>query len=102
MRAVNVKELKARLSWYVREAGAGEVFLVTDRSRVVARLGPPAEVAAPAVANDLLARLLVTGTRPPLRPRSPADYRRSGPGSGLPATRIDALLDEIRSDSESS
>ena len=36
--AVGVRELKARLSEYVRRARDGEVVLVTDRGRVVAEL----------------------------------------------------------------
>jgi antitoxin (DNA-binding transcriptional repressor) of toxin-antitoxin stability system len=46
MKAVGVRELKARLSSYLREVRAGEVILVTDRHEVVAELrapgGPPA------------------------------------------------------------
>lgn len=41
MRSVGIKVLKNRLSEYVRLAQAGETVLVTDRSRVVAELGPP-------------------------------------------------------------
>jgi antitoxin (DNA-binding transcriptional repressor) of toxin-antitoxin stability system len=38
MRAVGIKELKNRLSEYVRVAASGETVLVTDRDR--ARSGP--------------------------------------------------------------
>ena len=41
MKAVGIRELKARLSEYVRLARAGEVVLVTDRGEVVAELAPP-------------------------------------------------------------
>ena len=41
MRAVGIKQLKDRLSEYVRLAEAGETVLVTDRDRVVAELVPP-------------------------------------------------------------
>jgi antitoxin (DNA-binding transcriptional repressor) of toxin-antitoxin stability system len=40
MRAVGVKQLKARLSEYVRLVKAGETILVTDRDEVVAELRP--------------------------------------------------------------
>lgn len=43
MKAVGIKNLKNRLSEYVRLAASGEVILVTDRDRVVARLGPVGE-----------------------------------------------------------
>jgi antitoxin (DNA-binding transcriptional repressor) of toxin-antitoxin stability system len=97
VRVVNVKELKARLSAYLREADRGETFLVTDRSRVVARLGPPEPPArAGSTGEDLVARLVALGARPPLRARRPTDYRRGGPGPGLPEARIQELLDWVR------
>jgi antitoxin (DNA-binding transcriptional repressor) of toxin-antitoxin stability system len=40
MRAVGIKQLKSRLSEYVRLARAGETILVSDRDEVVAELGP--------------------------------------------------------------
>jgi prevent-host-death family protein len=40
MRAVGIRQLRDRLSEYVRLAEAGEVVLVTDRDRPVARLTP--------------------------------------------------------------
>jgi prevent-host-death family protein len=40
MIAVGVRELKARLSEYLRLVRAGELVLVTDRGRVVAELRP--------------------------------------------------------------
>jgi len=40
MRAVGIKVLKDRLSELVRLAAAGEIVMVTERDRVVARLGP--------------------------------------------------------------
>jgi antitoxin (DNA-binding transcriptional repressor) of toxin-antitoxin stability system len=100
MRVVNVKELKARLSAYLREVDRGETFLVTDRSRVVARLGPPGAGtdAAGAEAQSVLARLTALGCRPPLRGPRPTDYMRPGPGSGLTTAEIDAMLDWERED----
>ena len=41
MRAVGIRELKNKLSHYVRLAQAGEPVLVTDRGTVVAELRPP-------------------------------------------------------------
>lgn len=37
---VAVRELKARLSAYLKRAGAGEMITVTDRGRPVAVIGP--------------------------------------------------------------
>jgi antitoxin (DNA-binding transcriptional repressor) of toxin-antitoxin stability system len=56
MRAVGIRELKDRLSHYVRLVEAGESVLVTDRGSVVAELRPPGSGAAPA-ADPLEARL---------------------------------------------
>ena len=45
MKAVAVKELKNRLSQYLREVASGEVVLVTDRGKVVAELRrPPTDI----------------------------------------------------------
>ncbi len=41
MIAVGIRELKNRLSEYLRAVRAGEQVLVTDRGRVVAELRPP-------------------------------------------------------------
>lgn len=41
MHAVGIRELKNKLSHYVRLVAAGESVLVTDRGTVVAELRPP-------------------------------------------------------------
>ncbi len=41
MEVVGIRELKARLSEYIRRVRAGEDVLVTDRGKVVAELRPP-------------------------------------------------------------
>jgi antitoxin (DNA-binding transcriptional repressor) of toxin-antitoxin stability system len=41
MRAVGIRELKNRLSEYIRLVGSGERVLVTDRGVIVAELRPP-------------------------------------------------------------
>jgi len=43
MKSVGLRELKNRLSEYVREVRAGEGVLVTDRGEVVAELLPPGQ-----------------------------------------------------------
>ena len=98
MRVVNVKELKSRLSAYLREVDRGESFFVTDRDRVVARLVPPSGAAEEAAGppTGAIARLAALGFRPPLRERRPTDYGRHGGRSGLSTEQIDALLDAVR------
>lgn len=96
MQAVNIKELKSRLSAYLRQVRAGETFLVTDRNQVVARLGPVGlQVGVPAESESVL-RLAAIGARPPLRARRPTDYARPGEPSGLSAAQISSLLDWTR------
>jgi antitoxin (DNA-binding transcriptional repressor) of toxin-antitoxin stability system len=48
MKTVGVRELKNRLSEYLRQVRAGEGVLVTDRGEVVAEIGPPGQGAADA------------------------------------------------------
>jgi antitoxin (DNA-binding transcriptional repressor) of toxin-antitoxin stability system len=57
MRAVGIRELKNRLSHYVRLVEAGESVLVTDRGAVVAELRPPGSAGAGAEIDPLQARL---------------------------------------------
>lgn len=66
MKTVGVRELKNRLSEYLRQAKSGEAVLVTDRGQVVAELAPPGHGATDAsVPAGLLAlarrHLLVIG-----------------------------------------
>jgi antitoxin (DNA-binding transcriptional repressor) of toxin-antitoxin stability system len=55
MRAVGVRELKNRLSEYLRAVREGECVYVTDRGRVIAELRPPgAPLEPPGVPPGLL------------------------------------------------
>ncbi|HEV3278409.1 MAG TPA: type II toxin-antitoxin system prevent-host-death family antitoxin [Terriglobia bacterium] len=74
MKSAGLRELKNRLSEYVREVRSGEVVLVTDRGEVVAELIPPGqgrdEPGVPAGLTALARRGQVTlGT-----PNNPAVY----------------------------
>lgn len=63
MKSVGVRELKNRLSEYLRDVRAGERVLVTDRGEVVAELAPPGhshEPGVPAALLGLARRGLVT------------------------------------------
>lgn len=69
MKTVGVRELKNRLSEYIRQVRAGEAVLVTDRGQVVAELTPPGTIPSDsAVPPGLLAlakRGLVSVGAPP-------------------------------------
>jgi len=55
MKTVGVRELKNRLSEYIRHVRTGETVLVTDRGEVVAELTPPGHGTA---AGDVPAALV--------------------------------------------
>jgi antitoxin (DNA-binding transcriptional repressor) of toxin-antitoxin stability system len=55
MKSVGIRELKNRLSEYLRDVRAGERVLVTDRGQVVAELAPPGHGLEPDVPAALLA-----------------------------------------------
>jgi antitoxin (DNA-binding transcriptional repressor) of toxin-antitoxin stability system len=46
MKTVGIRELKNRLSEYLREVRAGESVLVTDRGEVIAEVSPPGQMRA--------------------------------------------------------
>jgi prevent-host-death family protein len=97
MRVAGVREIKNRLSEYLRAVAAGETVLVTDRGRVVAQLAPPPAAGVPALTEDeALARLAAAG-----KVRLPARRRggpTAGPVSGVPqGIDLSAILDDVRS-----
>lgn len=99
MRVVGIKQLKARLSEYLREVRAGEVFLVTDRDRVVAELRPPRAGLPPTgdALDQALEALAASGQVQPTA-AAPADWRWRPAGAGLDSDAVTQLLDELRSD----
>ncbi len=82
MVTVGVKDLKNRLSHYLRLVRSGELVVVTDRGRPIAELGGPGRVASP---GDTDSRLLLLASRgivtlPDRRgPRRFRPIRYSGP-----------------------
>jgi prevent-host-death family protein len=84
MRSVGLKELKNKLSEYVRLAAAGETVLVTDRDRVVAEIVPPQSGRSPLLADAMLAEAVREGWLP--RPCLPEVARRHANRSWPSAT----------------
>ena len=78
MRAVAVRELKNRLSAYLRDVARGEVILVTDRGRVVAELRRPTRDVPPGSIEQALERLHAEGVLTPGLPQEADAYRRTG------------------------
>lgn len=98
MKAVGVKQLKARLSEYLRLVKTGETVLITDRDEVVAELRPARRQPAGGLSiEERLQTLADAGetTRPTL-PKGDWTWRVKG--LGLPAGTARKLLDEIRGD----
>lgn len=61
MKTVGLRELKNRLSEYVRQVRAGQAVVVTDRGQVVAELRPPGQVAPGAKIDAAVASLVNRG-----------------------------------------
>lgn len=95
MKAVAVKELKNRLSAYLREVKNGEVVLVTDRGVVVAELRQPRAGAVLGAHDQVLERLAAEGALVPGLPQDPRAYR---PSPIVRAVRSGDLLDAERGD----
>jgi antitoxin (DNA-binding transcriptional repressor) of toxin-antitoxin stability system len=98
MKSVGVKQLKSRLSEYLRLVRGGETVLVTDRDEVVAELRPTRKQLGIADSLDeILDSLAERGeiTRASLPKRR---WRWKATGLGLAAGSARALLDEVRGD----
>lgn len=98
VKAVGIKQLKARLSEYVRMARAGETILVSDRDEVVAELGPPRhQPADPGSLDAVIDRLAERGLL--TRPSQPkAGWAWSPPSLKLPPEAVEQLLGSLRED----
>jgi prevent-host-death family protein len=97
MREVGIRELKNRLSEYIRLVREGEVVMVTDRGEVVAELRPPVPVAEWAQKYPGLVEMARRGlVRLPSKPHRPGLYPRL-PAVTPPGTAA-RLLDEERGD----
>ena len=94
MKAVGIRELKNRLSEYVRLVKNGESVLVTDRGAVVAELRPPGHVEG-AASNPLIDLLLRQGNVTIGAPNHPDLYPPQQPvKTGTAAKLLDAEREE--------
>jgi antitoxin (DNA-binding transcriptional repressor) of toxin-antitoxin stability system len=93
MKSVGIRELKNKLSDYVRQVRSGETILVTDRGEVVAEINPPGQGnvdrSFPPGLIELARRGLVTLGR-----NDPSVYRR--PRGVMKWEEVAELLDEVR------
>lgn len=94
MKTIGVRDLKTRLSQILREVAGGDLYLVTDRGRVVAELRRPDAAPWTVSAEErALARLAADGhlriaERPAFR------YQRSP--VRVPKGTVQRLIDEDR------
>jgi prevent-host-death family protein len=99
MRAVGIREVKNRLSEFLRLVREGESVLITDHGKVVAQILPPPAYlgAAQESEQEALARLARTGR---LRPGAGTPVSAQAPPLPPPATPVDLemILAETRHD----
>ena len=93
MKTLGVRELKNRLSAYLRIVEQGERVAVTHRGRIVAELGPPAKAAEEEAQSDLRRRARA-GTVRLSAPNNPDIYPL--PFRRLSSRVVQDLLDEVR------
>ncbi len=99
MKAIGIKQLKARLSEFVRLAKAGETVLILDRDEVVAELAPPRlKRQLPKGESDAFEELARQGhvTLPQIRKTKRWTWRVRG--LGLPAGSAQGILDDLRAE----
>lgn len=72
MKTVGVRELKNRLSEYIRHVRSGEAVLITDRGEIVAEMTPPGRESADAA---IPAGLVALARRKLASPGLPADAK---------------------------
>lgn len=98
MKAIGVKELKARLSEYLRVVRGGETLLVTDRTEVIAELRPASRrPGAPASMDDALDALADAGEITRARVAK-ASWTWQPKGLGLAAGAAREMLDGVRAE----
>jgi antitoxin (DNA-binding transcriptional repressor) of toxin-antitoxin stability system len=102
VKSVGIKQLKARLSEYVRLVKSGETVLVTDRDEVVAEIRPARRHSArPDDLSEVLASLADAGeiTR---SSQAKGEWTWRVRGLRLASGTARAVLDEVRADREPS
>jgi len=100
MEKVGIRELKDKLSLYVRKAGAGDRILVTDRGRIVAELVPAGYAPPMTDVHPGLIEMARRGeARLPTLPHDPDVYRRRPmPKIDLGGETVQDLIDYERGD----
>jgi len=97
MKAVGIKQLKARLSEYVRLAKAGEIVLITERNSVVAEIRPVNRHPLDDETEAKLIELMDKGeiVLPSLQTEN---WSWNVKGMAMKPDEADIILDELRKD----
>jgi len=98
MKAVGIRQLKARLSEYVRLVKAGETILVTDRDEVVAELRPARRQNLMVDHLEEVLQGLADAGEVTRASVPKLDWTWRVKGLGLPAGTGQKLLDAVRAD----
>ncbi|MBA3854048.1 MAG: prevent-host-death protein [Gemmatimonas sp.] len=98
MKVVGIKELKNKLSEYVKLAKAGEVVLVTDRGDVVAELRAPTPWKDPMMENPRFAEAVRQGLITPRKIPPGTELNLEHDGPRIPFEQLMRELDESRED----
>ena len=92
MKTVGIRELKNRLSSYLREVRAGDTVAIMDRGRVVAELTPPRTNGRQHAFAELARRGSITLRKNDARAYRPGRKRLLAPGV------LRRLLEEVQAD----
>jgi len=98
MKVVGIKELKNKLSEYVRLAKAGEIVLISDRGDVVAELRAPTPWKDPMMDNPWFAEQVRLGNITPRRIPPGTELNLEHDGPRIPFEQMLRELDESRED----
>lgn len=96
MKSVGLRELKNRLSEFVREVRSGEPVLITDRGEVVAEIIPPGQPGNESAVPSALVALARKGLITLGSPNEPSAYVELPPV--LTRGRVAELLDQDRAE----
>lgn len=97
LKTANIRDLKDRLSAYLRDVQRGDVILVSDRGRVIAEIRQPLlHPQALDEAGGKVRRLVDKGVLRPGLPNSAEAYQASD--VHLPAETVDRALSATRGD----
>ena len=98
MRAVGIKQLKARLSEYLRLVKSGETILVTEREAVIAELRPSRRQGLAAESPEAVLEALAESGEVTRASASREGWRWRPRGLGLSSQQVQAILEDLRAD----